>query len=336
MDGFVFRKKRILSALNSDTPDKSPKGFVDEPLLPLIMLINKHESYVTTSSCSGRVCTYLEGIEESQEDDAATDSGQTSDVVGRPDEYDASLQAVEVAKHTKGGQWLFVSHDPIVTPVDMGSGNQHWVIKTLFGPEAHRVVLMEDIGTVNIQNVACSQLVYFKFEPMILHIEASTPESAKTFLNHSLHSGYRNSGILPSPKRTMLAVRSTLKLDVPIAYVSRMVYSSSKPESSSGSTPEPRIYLMVSLAYLCTLIELSNDKFQKNFTQIHRFEEQLSTHLGVTTQDPFGTKKGDRGEWEDKDARRERKRREGLQRQQEIAKAKAEVGENNYGDQVQD
>lgn len=136
----------------------------------------------------------------------------------------------------------------------------------------------------------------------------------------------------------MLAVRSTLKLDVPIAYISRMDCLSSVPksESPSASTPEPKIHLMVSLAYLCTLIELSNDKFLKNFAQIRRYEERLSAHLGVDAQDPSGIKMGDRGEWEDKDARRERKRREGLQRQQEIAKVKAEAGENDHRDQVQD
>ena len=36
-------------------PDKSKKGRVDELVKPLINLINKHECYFTTSSCSGRI-----------------------------------------------------------------------------------------------------------------------------------------------------------------------------------------------------------------------------------------------------------------------------------------
>ncbi|KAI8605763.1 methyltransferase TYW3-domain-containing protein [Dissophora ornata] len=115
-DGFATRKKTILVALNSNTPDKSPKGYVDEPLLPLIILINNHQDYVTTSSCSGRICTYLEGLDESQQ-----------------------------ATRAKGGQWLYVSHDPVVFPSQQKDSNdQHWIVEMLFGPEAHRVVLMED------------------------------------------------------------------------------------------------------------------------------------------------------------------------------------------------
>ncbi|CAJ0767456.1 10568_t:CDS:2, partial [Entrophospora sp. SA101] len=31
---------------------------IDEPMLPLINLLNKHNDYVTTSSCSGRIAVY--------------------------------------------------------------------------------------------------------------------------------------------------------------------------------------------------------------------------------------------------------------------------------------
>jgi len=35
--------------------DKSKKGFVDEPILKLVNLINSKKDYYTTSSCSGRI-----------------------------------------------------------------------------------------------------------------------------------------------------------------------------------------------------------------------------------------------------------------------------------------
>ncbi|KAF9981520.1 hypothetical protein BGZ65_003840 [Modicella reniformis] len=336
-DGFASRKQKVLIALNSDTPDKSPKGYVDEPLLPLIMLINKHKDYVTTSSCSGRICTYLEGMEESlaTDDDGSqvmkdSEHKFQGEGEGEGDEHHSSLQTVEAEKRAKGGQWLYVSHDPVVIPT---IGMEHWIVKTLFGSEAHRVTLMEDNCVDSVQDMTHSQLVYFKFEPMILHIEASTPEAAKLFLNHSLFSGYRNSGIVPSSKRTMLAIRSTLKLDVPIAYVSTTNSESSASSSSSTksicveppkSVAEPKIHLMVSLAYLCTLIKLSNDKFQKNVAQIHRFEERLTEYLKDSNECSTKKKTGDQGEWEDKEARRQRKRIEGLRKQQDITKAETE------------
>src|SRR5436305_14341179 len=63
--GFHARKQQILSSLISSDPsskiDKSPKGSVDEAILPLIELLNKHNDYVTTSSCSGRIAIYCTG-----------------------------------------------------------------------------------------------------------------------------------------------------------------------------------------------------------------------------------------------------------------------------------
>ncbi|KAF9433166.1 hypothetical protein BGZ76_009805 [Entomortierella beljakovae] len=332
MDGFSTRKKAILIALNSDTPDKSPKGYVDEPLLPLIVLINNHKDYVTTSSCSGRICTYLEGLDESgtstleeSEDPSTQNTEEDEAQVSKGYEENTSLAAVEAAKRAKGGQWLYVSHDPIEITSEQDSGDQRWIIDTLFGPEANRVVLMEDIdrnqstdsNAHKASSMARSQLVYFKFEPMILHIEASTPTAAKTFLNHSLFSGYRNSGILPSAKRTMLAIRSTLKIDTPIAYI---------PSGGQGEAEAaPKIYLMVSLVYLRVLIELSNDKFKLNVAQMGRFEKRLTEHLLGEDGCEQNTKKGDQGEWEDKDARKERKRKEGLIKQEQAAKARMEA-----------
>ncbi|KAF9547586.1 hypothetical protein EC957_008242 [Mortierella hygrophila] len=337
-DGFLTRKKTILIALNSDTPDKSPKGYVDEPLLPLIVLINNHQDYVTTSSCSGRICTYLEGLESSA-DEAASEagSGETKDEKDQDDddeeeeetskgyEENTSLAAVEAAKRAKGGQWLYVSHDPVVFPDQvLQQKDPRWIVEMLFGPEAHRVVTMEEQeGKEGMRTIdmARSQLVYFKFEPMILHIEAATPGAAKTFLNHSLFSGYRNSGILPSTKRTMLAIRSTLKLDAPIAYIPSS--TSSSTTGTTTGTGEEKIYLMVSLSYLRVLIDLSNDKFRMNVAQMARFEERLTKHL--LTADTTPKKVGDQGgEWEDKEARKERKKREGMLKQEGTAMARAE------------
>lgn len=178
-DGFLTRKKTILVALNSDTPDKSPKGYVDEPLLPLIVLINNHQDYVTTSSCSGRICTYLEGLEsEAEEGETETsidtkekdqeDKEDDDEETSKGYEENTSLAAVEAAKRAKGGQWLYVSHDPVVFP-SQSLEHPRWIVDTLFGPEAHRVVLMEDQQKEGMRTIdmARSQLVYFKFEPMV-------------------------------------------------------------------------------------------------------------------------------------------------------------------------
>ena len=51
--GFDNEKKNTLSKL-----DKSTKGSIDEPILPVLDLINDMEDYYTTSSCSGRIMIF--------------------------------------------------------------------------------------------------------------------------------------------------------------------------------------------------------------------------------------------------------------------------------------
>ncbi|MBW3019386.1 hypothetical protein KY329_04350, partial [Candidatus Woesearchaeota archaeon] len=43
-------KKNALTKL-----DKSTKGSIDEPVIPILNLINSMNDYYTTSSCSGRI-----------------------------------------------------------------------------------------------------------------------------------------------------------------------------------------------------------------------------------------------------------------------------------------
>lgn len=60
MDVFVQRKTAILNDLGSNEPDLSPKGRPDDEVLELLNLINSHEDYVSTSSCSGRAVVFLD------------------------------------------------------------------------------------------------------------------------------------------------------------------------------------------------------------------------------------------------------------------------------------
>ena len=53
---FDQQKKIVLEKLFK--PDKSKKGGVDEKLVPLINLINSHNDFYTTSSCSGRIMLF--------------------------------------------------------------------------------------------------------------------------------------------------------------------------------------------------------------------------------------------------------------------------------------
>ncbi|KAG7557630.1 S-adenosyl-L-methionine-dependent methyltransferase [Arabidopsis suecica] len=82
---FEKRKAATLASIRSSVTDKSPKGFLDEPIIPLLETINHHPSYFTTSSCSGRISIL------SQPKPKLNDSTK---------------------KKARGGSWLYITHDP--------------------------------------------------------------------------------------------------------------------------------------------------------------------------------------------------------------------------------
>jgi tRNA wybutosine-synthesizing protein 3 len=137
---FQDRKNKVISELveemNPERADKSPKGYIDAPILPLMRLINQHSQFYTTSSCSGRIAVYCEGVDEKKSD---------------------------AAKSTKGGTWLYVTHDPVTLPD--GIENKHsWIMQLLFG-DAYVKVTTDPISDVD--TITQRQLVFFKFEPLV-------------------------------------------------------------------------------------------------------------------------------------------------------------------------
>ncbi|KVH89619.1 Kelch-type beta propeller [Cynara cardunculus var. scolymus] len=79
---FEKRKKATLATMSSPEPDKSPKGDIDAPIIPLLKTLNTHPSYFTTSSCSGRISIL------------STPTATTT-----------------VKKKAKGGNWVFITHE---------------------------------------------------------------------------------------------------------------------------------------------------------------------------------------------------------------------------------
>ncbi|SPQ97174.1 tRNA(Phe) 7-[(3-amino-3-carboxypropyl)-4-demethylwyosine(37)-N(4)]-methyltransferase [Plasmodiophora brassicae] len=211
---FDERKRRILSCRG----DKSPKGSIDDLVLPIMDVVNQCDDFVTTSSCSGRVAVYVDC-----------------------DPEDVSR------KVKKGGVWLFVSHDAL--PVDD-------VVCTIFPRHS------EGDGTlrfcVDEYPDASAPLVYFKFEPFILHVASRSEQAAQAFLATSLRAGYGNSGI----QKLNVQVRDTLKLDVPIG-------------TYSGDT----ISLFVSKPYIELLSRLANDKFRENVAKLDRYQAIIASGL---------------------------------------------------------
>lgn len=157
-DDFDARKRHILSTITPDAgPDRSPKGYVDAPLLPLLELINAQADYISTSSCSGRVVVYADPVPWSWEPSPFPTSKEP-----KRSTEEERLGELE-AQPEKGGRWLLVSHDPL-EGMEEEEGDEA-LLSRLFGGQC---ILDPSTNTGSFEPVSSeSPLVYFKFEPMV-------------------------------------------------------------------------------------------------------------------------------------------------------------------------
>eukprot|EP00300_Choanocystis_sp_HF-7_P041769 c855_g1_i1.p1 GENE.c855_g1_i1~~c855_g1_i1.p1 ORF type:complete len:261 (-),score=58.52 c855_g1_i1:616-1368(-) len=122
------------------------------------------------------------------------------------------------------GNWLFASHDPI-------TDNGEAILKC-----------------VRERDPAVDE-VWFKFEPFILHVQCVSLHCAQKLIATSLASGFKNTGMVIG-KKILVAVRLTLKLEVPIVV--------------GGD-------LAVSEVYVRHLVAQANAMFEENKARTARF-----------------------------------------------------------------
>lgn len=141
----------------------------------------------------------------------------------------------------RDGFWLFTSHSPIPQGQPTFDALER---------ELPQQLLPASVG----------RAVYFKFEPLILHVECESMESARMLFSAVYREGFRNSGISTSgTNRWMVAVRDTLKLDAPIGCING----------------EGRLDAWVDSSYLQRLVEIANGKFLVNSGRIRRLEASI-------------------------------------------------------------
>ncbi|KAF1940681.1 hypothetical protein EJ02DRAFT_379380 [Clathrospora elynae] len=276
---FRARKQKIIEQLDApdgEYHDLSPKGSVDAPIRDLIGDINGLEGLVTTSSCSGRISVFLEG--RKAETEAAEPAPESDQSRAGP------------GGKGGGGTWLFISHSPVEatsTPDFMSKFSMEMVT----GAEERRPG-------------ASYRYIHLKFEPMILHILSASLDHAQRMLTAALTAGFRESGAvsLGSTKmresNPMVAVRSAgYSFDSIIGY----------------QNEDEHNIALVDEKYLQTLVGIANQRFKINTDRIDRFRNALLEIYQPVTSITTGSSKPD---WEDADVRKQRKREEGLARQQ--------------------
>lgn len=243
-DPFDQKKSYILQEIASSVLDASPKGTIDEPCWPIIQTINSHPDMVTTSSCSGRVSVFLEGVKQS----------------------DAVNRSIGAKGHE--GRWLFVSHDP----------------KELSG--WYNRMNFEYVSS-GFQIGASTRYILFKFEPLILHVKCRNTIMANRVYQAAMACGFRESGI---GTNDIVGIRISIKLDIPIGYFDNQIFK-----------------IMVSEEYLQLVTKLAEDRFAENFRKLQQLERSMES-LRVLSAEASS-------HIETKEERRERKRKEGLERQ---------------------
>ncbi|KAK9471475.1 methyltransferase TYW3-domain-containing protein [Dipodascopsis tothii] len=274
-----------------EAPDASPKGSVDEPVLPLLRLINSVEDLVSTSSCSGRVSVFFEG--ERALDALAGEPG-TGDAETVPAEAEAEAQAegapvaAKIGGKGYGGQWLYVSHaDPLLdeATVALVRGGRSW----------WDVLASTEDGQVPARGAGRPRrYVHFRFEPMILHVLCRTTEAAAELLRLALACGFRESGMV----NTMVGIRSSLALNAPIAV------------DVADSTSLARL---VDDRYIETLLAMASERFRENRRRTDMLTAAVAGSRFCVAEPAVETAA----------ERRERKRAAGLARQRAVQAARA-------------
>lgn len=214
LPSFADLRRKNLEALYGDGRDNSPKGSVDVAIRELCGWVNSHPSFVTLSSCSGRIAVF--DLKDSHQG-----NGERGD-----DDDDADDE-----RGGKGrGEWILVSHEPID--------------RNTLPP-----LLSKDL----------TGKLIFKHEPLLLHVAAASLDRGRQLLSLALQLGFRESGIVVTPLRVTVAIRShSLALTVPLAY--------------SGP-------LRPTDEYLVALVEEANQKMKSNMEKLNRLETEIKRVL---------------------------------------------------------
>ncbi|KAK4125024.1 hypothetical protein N657DRAFT_643811 [Parathielavia appendiculata] len=148
---------------------------------------------------------------------------------------------------------------------------------------------------------------------MILHVLTASPDHAQLVIQAGMEAGFRETGAVS------LLKRQPDKEAMPMVAVRSMGLSF---ESLIGAEARGVRQLIVTPDYLKTLVHIANERFVENNKRIARF----SAALEAVSSSPKG-----KAGWEDAQARRERKRQEGLRRRKELrkdSKSADETGED--------
>mmetsp|Transcript_10143 Transcript_10143/g.31198 ORF Transcript_10143/g.31198 Transcript_10143/m.31198 type:complete len:404 (-) Transcript_10143:106-1317(-) len=256
---FAARKRTALAQIAGELEDRSPKGSVDRPIVPLVRLFFEADSFFTTSSCSGRVALFA-------------DVSSTRAVVAST----SSSVASATTPNTKAGLggWLFVSHEPVTVGQLRTALQQRELAHSRAGVSTVGPLGLEESLSAESDHTrqtpsAAAQAdedhlsrsddddvqVYLRFEPFVMHVCCRSIRDATALHQVAMASGFRESGISVSTKgKVMVGIRTTsLMLIIPL----------------------------YSYQHLSKMTTLMNERFEKNAAMIQRLTESVEVLLSA-------------------------------------------------------
>jgi tRNA wybutosine-synthesizing protein 3 len=149
----------------------------------------------------------------------------------------------------------------------------------------------------------------------ILHVLTASLQHAQLVIQAGMEAGFRETGAVS------LIGRKAEEDAMPIVAVRSMGLSFESLiglEQDTEGVSQQRIPLVTS-EYLQALVKIANARFIENQKRIARFEAALKTAFSPKEKP---------AEWEDAEARRERKREEGLRRREALKKQAPQAQEH--------
>lgn len=199
---------------------------------------------------------------------------------------------VKVGGKGQGGRWLFVSHDK--------EDVTGWFQRLIEGKLEEKITLSTsntgDISTFN----GMTRYVLYKYEPFILHVKCRDFEVASRLYNTAMSCGFRESGI---GSNNLVAIRINIKLDVPIGYL----------DESNDS-----LGLFVSEQYISLLDEMTLTKFNDNSKKMTQLYNKIDKDIINQDNNAASMISSHTETFEE---RRQRKMKEGLEKQRKLKEA---------------
>ncbi|CAI4490215.1 CCQ_1a_G0019450.mRNA.1.CDS.1 [Saccharomyces cerevisiae] len=195
---------------------------------------------------------------------------------------------VKIGGKGQGGKWLYVTHDreKVIGWLDELKSKS----KFSFELSGKEIPTEKVTGSI--------RYILYKYEPFILHVKCRDFQAASKLYNTAMSCGFRESGI---GSNNLVAIRINIKLDVPLGYL----------DETSGT-----LKFFVTPEYVSVLDSLSLSKFDENTRKMQALYDRIEKELINCA--PNVNSKVNITPIETKEERRERKKREGMERQRQL------------------